>query len=397
MLKVGRKYFAIIAEAHTPANTGGIIDLSPKYSVEASELKSAFYVAPVAGTPGYLTVTFAGAYAVGDELRLTITSNLTGGQQFRKSYTHTVLAGAATVTDIALAFSLLLSRDVAAGQVYASAVPAAGVLTITQLGDDKRGIVGYVYTDSAAGTMVNVPTQTVYSEGQPSDLVDKGIPVGDINLASYDTVRIALEVGAAIPFIDSVGVTAKEIYWFGTPGEGQILVDLISGAIVTENVGAVAAGSSVVEEGDAVNHVTTITVDTTYGAIAGGANLGLGKLLYTFPAGAINIKASKIDIDLTALDGNIDADTPELGLGTVIASGAVAVLSGTATFEDILTGQVVADCLGTNTVKTVATSKVIETADAHTVHLNIADGWAVGGEVALPVTGTVTIEWSFMG
>jgi len=228
MSKVGRKYFAIIAEAHTPANTGGIIDLSPKYSVAKSELKSALVINPVVGVPGYLTVTFAGTYAVGDELRLTITSNLTGGQQFRKSYTHTVVAGGTSVTAIALAFSLLLSRDVAAGQVFASATPVAGVLTITQLGDDKQGLVGYVYTDSAAGTMVNVPTDTVYSEGQPSDLVDKGIPVGDINLASYDTVRIIAELDAAIPFIDAAGAVSKEIYWFGTVGEGAPLAVLIN-------------------------------------------------------------------------------------------------------------------------------------------------------------------------
>lgn len=169
------------------------------------------------------------------------------------------------------------------------------------------------------------------------------------------------------------------------------------GASTGVNAGTAATGSTAVEEGDNVNHVTTLTIDTTLGAIAGGANLALGKLLYTFPAGAVVVKSAKLRVALTALDGNIDADTPDIGLGTVIASGAVAVLGGTTTFEDILTGQTAADCSGTATVKTVATTKVIETADAHTVYLNVADGWAAGGEAALPVTGTVTIEWTLLG
>jgi len=172
----------------------------------------------------------------------------------------------------------------------------------------------------------------------------------------------------------------------------------IENEVPTVNAGVAATGFTAEEKGDSVNHVTVLTVDTTFGAIAGGANLALGKLAYTFPAGAINIKASKIDVALTAEDGNIDADTPDVGLGTTLASGANALLSGAgATTENILTGQTATNCTGTATVKTLATSKVIETAEAHTVYLNIADGWAASGEAALPVTGTVTIEWTFIG
>ena len=228
MTKIGRNYFAIVTAAHVPANTGGIVDLSPQYSAEKAELKSALFIAPAVGVAGYLTITLAGTYAVGDLVRVTITSNMTGSQQWRKSYVHTVVAGATSVTAIAAAFASLISADISTFSPYASAVSALGVLTITQSGDDKRGLVGYVYTDSAAGTIANVATATVYSEGQPSDLVDRGVDAGDITLASYDTVRIALQVGAAIPFIDSVGATAREIYWYGTPGTGNNLATLIN-------------------------------------------------------------------------------------------------------------------------------------------------------------------------
>ncbi len=224
----GRNYFAIIAEGHTPAlSAAGNIDLSPKYVVPKSTLIKALNITPVLGVAGFLTVTFAGTYAAGEFLRLTITSNLTNRQQWRKSYTYTVVAGD-TVTYIAAAFEALVSADISEISPYALAVSAVGVLTITQKGDDKRGLVGYTHTDSAAGTMVNVPTLTTVSEGYPSDLEDRGIDASEINLATYDTVRIALNAEAPVPFIDSVSAVAKEIFWFGTPGQGALLATLIN-------------------------------------------------------------------------------------------------------------------------------------------------------------------------
>ena len=229
MPKIGRNYFAIIAEAHVPATTNGKVDLSPSFIVEKTELKSAINITPVAGTPGFLTITLAGTYAVGDFIRVTITSNLTSRQAWRKSYTHTVLAGAATVTAIAAAIAAQIAADVPEfDSPYSASTSAAGVITVTQKGDDKKGLVGYVHTDSALGTIVNVPTTTVISEGQPSDLVDRGIDVEDINLAAYDTVRIIFHGEAPIPFIDSAGATSKEIYWFGTAGNGAGLATLIN-------------------------------------------------------------------------------------------------------------------------------------------------------------------------
>ncbi len=162
------------------------------------------------------------------------------------------------------------------------------------------------------------------------------------------------------------------------------------------NVGTVAAGVTAVENGDGVHHQTVLTLATTLPAIVGGTNLAVGKLIYTFPAGAINIRATSISVSVTQTEGNINADAPDGGIGTVIASGAVVVLGGTATFENLLTGQTFDDCNGTSEVKTLATSLVIEAADAHTVHFNIADGWAASGDLAAILAGTVTIEWDFI-
>jgi hypothetical protein len=167
----------------------------------------------------------------------------------------------------------------------------------------------------------------------------------------------------------------------------------------TANVGTAATGVTAVEEGgDGSYHKTTLTVSSTLPAIAGGAALAVGKLLYTLPAGAHAVKVSYMSMALTAADGNIDADTPDVGVGTVIASGAVAVLGGTATFENLITGQTATNCTGTATVKTIGptagTVLPIEAAGAHTIYFNVADTWAASGETACPISGTVVIEWT---
>jgi hypothetical protein len=228
----GRSIIPMInGTANTPAASGtpSKINVTEFFSVFRSELKAVVQIAQQVGTAGFLTVTFAGTYAVGDEVRLTITSNLTGRQAWRKSYVHTVLAGATSVTAIADAFTAMISADVAntLNSPYSAVANVAGVLTVTQLDDDKNGLVGYTFTDSAAGTMVNVPTATVISEGQPQDLIDAGIDSDKISAANYNTLRITFHHEVAIPFIDSQGATCKEIYWYGTLAQGNALAALI--------------------------------------------------------------------------------------------------------------------------------------------------------------------------
>ena len=167
--------------------------------------------------------------------------------------------------------------------------------------------------------------------------------------------------------------------------------------ITADNVGTVADGSSVVEYGDSVNHQSVITVATTLGAIAGGANLCLGKLVYTFPAGAVNVKSTYISMALTQSEGNITADTPEVGIGAVLGAGAQATIGAAgATMENLYEGTAAADCNGTATVGQKATSLVIATGGAHTVYFNTADGWAASGDAATAIAGTIIIDWCFV-
>jgi len=228
-MRIGRDYFALIAEGHVPANTNGEVDLTPSFKVQKTELKYAVLIAPNAGTAGNLVFTLAGTYAVGDKLRLTITSNLTNRQLYRKSFVHEVQAGGTSVTAIATALANAMNKEAGSlNSPIASAVNAAGVITVTQQDDDKQGLKGFNFTDSALGTIALVANLTSISEGQPSDLVDRGIDASEINLAQYDTVRIDLHAEVANPFIDSEGANSKEIYWYGTVGNGAGLVTLIN-------------------------------------------------------------------------------------------------------------------------------------------------------------------------
>lgn len=169
-----------------------------------------------------------------------------------------------------------------------------------------------------------------------------------------------------------------------------------SAGLTTINLGTVSTGSTVIESGDATHHKSVITLATTLPAIAGGAALGVGKSIYTLPAGVCNVKATNINVTLQETESNIDADTPEVSVGNIIVVGAVATMT-TATWENIHTAQVAADCNGTATLNTVATSLVVEAADSHEIFLNVADTWAASGDLATILTGTVTIEWDFLG
>lgn len=161
-------------------------------------------------------------------------------------------------------------------------------------------------------------------------------------------------------------------------------------------VGSPGSGVTAQEYGDKYVHTTVLTVQSVFPAIAGGASLAVGKLVYTLPAGACVVKASRLRVAINGAAA-IQADTPDIGLGTTIASGAVAVLGGTAAFENILTGQTMTDCDGTETDAAVATELVIASGGAHTVYLNVADGWAAGGDAAADVNAKIVLNWIYQG
>lgn len=157
--------------------------------------------------------------------------------------------------------------------------------------------------------------------------------------------------------------------------------------------GTVNTGATAVEYSDGIRHKTVLTVDTVLPAIAGGADLAVGKLLYTLPAGVILVEAAYMSLAITQTTAKITADTPDGGLGTTIGSGVVNVLGGNAAFENILTGQTFNDCDGTAEVASSAPALLIAAGGNKTVYFSVADGWAADGDPAAILAGTVVLHW----
>lgn len=193
-------------------------------------------------------------------------------------------------------------------------------------------------------------------------------------------------------------------YIYNVATGGTDILDLwADGCVITgpaANVGTANTGITAVEYGDGYTHTTLLTIGSgiVLPAIAGGAALGVGKLLYTLPVGAHIIDAAHQNVAITQTQGHITADTPVVGLGTTIATGAVSVLSGTAAFQNIMAGTAAADCNGTPTVKTaLATASpfglVSEIGGAKGIYVNAAASWAASGDAAAVLSGTVLLRW----
>ncbi len=169
--------------------------------------------------------------------------------------------------------------------------------------------------------------------------------------------------------------------------------------ITTANNGTAGTNCTVVHNGDGINMTATVTLTNVVVTVGNSASLGVGALVYTLPSGACLVNSGYMSVDINGV--TITNDTPEVGLGTVIASGAVSVLSGTATFENIITGQVAADTNGTPTVKgtgpTAGAPLEILTAGAHTVHFNAADAWGANTDASALLNGTVVINYVRVG
>ncbi len=187
-----------------------------------------------------------------------------------------------------------------------------------------------------------------------------------------------------------------------TPSTATIAFDgavTTGGGKTTANVGSAGTNVTAVEYGDGYNHVTELTLAAvallpTIPADAEGA----GAVIYTFPAGVYAGHMTHLDITAAAVGANTNA--AELGCGSVIATGDISALNGTATFEDWLTGQVVADVSSPatekSTIMTAGVPLIFEAAGSHVLNINIAGTWTAT-VTSMTLTGTVTIYWTFLG
>lgn len=170
------------------------------------------------------------------------------------------------------------------------------------------------------------------------------------------------------------------------------------------NVGTVGTNVTAVERGDEVHHVTILTLASVAITIGDNAALSMGSLIYTFPAGVVHVEAADCSVGLNLTTGTPTTDTPEVGLGTTIGSGANATLGAVdAAAENIAGPSAADDIAGTaeafdsvTAAGTKSNTLVIASAGDHTVYLNFADTWADVDDTAATASGTVTLNWTLM-
>ena len=169
----------------------------------------------------------------------------------------------------------------------------------------------------------------------------------------------------------------------------------LSAPLVTTPVSTV-----VVEEyGDGKDMTTILTLtDFVVGYIpAAAAALGVGNIVAAFPAGAHIEDTFYQNLSLKIPGTAVSAD---VGLGSVVAVGAVSVLSGTSTFEDRLTGQTITtDPAGGTAVVALVRAAVggislNVAASVKNIFLNAAGTWHVDNHSDLYATGTIVIKWN---
>lgn len=249
--------------------------------------------------------------------------------------------------------------------------------------------------------------------GQLNSLADR---VTNLEDGSATVQTLATDGTVSLPGL-AIGGTDTGLYKVssvktGFAQDGVEVIEIDSLGIKTASVRPLTAlGTTPVATVSIVEYttgkdVTTVLTLTNFivGALAGAAAaLGVGNIVYAFPTGQhFELVSSFSSLALTCAG---TAKATVTGLGSVIASGAVAILSGTATFQDRLTGQAITTGTsgGTAVSALAATTAGIGTgislnvaASVKNVFLNSAATWSANNTGNLTATGTIILKWTKM-
>lgn len=226
---------------------------------------------------------------------------------------------------------------------------------------------------------------------------------GDLDIESGGALKFAgasiTSSAAELNIVDGVTSTAAELNLVDGSVVGNsaaskaALVDASKYLQTNANNGTAATNVTAVHYGDGINVTAVLTVTNAAMTVGNSASLGTGVLIYTLPAGNITVHSSYMQLAIAGV--STTTDTPDVGLGTVIATGVVTVLGGTATFEDIQTGVAADDTNGTNEIAASAAALNVLTGGAHTVHFNAADAWGANADASATVNGSVVLRYTY--
>lgn len=269
----------------------------------------------------------------------------------------------------------------------------------------------FVFRNHGSNPQAPVEVLTSFSlVGTSDDLDYIAVTVTHINgkeLSSSKTVNVYLSDISLVEMLDPSSEAAGSVIVGpgGNKGSDVEYTEYIVEETITEiaaltafDEGTAGTGVTASTTGDGVNFTTVLTISATDAlTLADNAAIADGHAIFTFPAGSILVGAVTMSVGVTAASTELQADTPDVGLGTLVGSGAVATLNLVdAAAENIITGQTAADANGTATVASANPSLIIATGDSHVVYLNVADTWAddTGGDLTADIAGTVTINWT---
>ena len=376
------------------------------------------------GSISTVNLTLTGDLAVGDD------TTMTGRLDVDDTTASTSTITGAVVIDggVGIAKELFVSTTTPAS------ISATGVLSVTNATASTSTVTGAVkvtggvgiakelfvstttpFSVSAAGvvTVTNATASTTKDTGALI-ITDGGLGVeGAINAGTF------IQAGAGAVGTPSIRVNATNTGLYevssvqtGFAQDGVLVATFDGSGMKIDSVRAgVQIGStpvgtvSITEYGDSKDMTTVLTLTNfIVGALAGaGASLGLGNIVYAYPAGQhLELVSSLSSIVLTAAGTAVNTDT---GLGSVIATGAVSVLSGTATFEDRLTGQTIATAAGGGAAASALTAATAGigtgislnvAGSVKNVFLNSAGAWNADNTGNLTATGTIVLKWTRM-
>ncbi len=278
--------------------------------------------------------------------------------------------------------------------------------------------------DSAAAAVVNLGLTATAAEINALDETLSGLSAAELQFLNGATAgtQVASKAVVADTNINTgvvkatelhVGATGSETQVSATPAELNLLdgsgptnptasivpvLDANKRLVSTATTGAAGTGVTAVEfSADGLNFTTILTVTAVALTIGDDGSLGVGTAaLYTFPAGAIGVRSATMSLAISADDATNQSDTPDVGIGTTIASGGVVVLGGTGAFENIITGSAAGDCDGTATLMTSVATLAIEAAGTKVVLFNAACSWGNGSAQTATVGGTLVLNWSHL-
>ena len=303
------------------------------------------------------------------------------------------------------------------GKIAIAAVANSGNTTLTITNVAQTGAANFTIPNSGAGyfavstaALTLVETDVLDGATAGTQVASKAV-IADSNVNTGVSKITELHIGIS-GSETQVTATGTELNLIDGASNANstasvaAILDSSKDLVTNSGVGTAGAGTvSIKEYGDGHNHVTVLTLtDFIVGALAGaGAALAMGNIAYVYPAGQhFELVSSLTDVVLTATGTAVASDT---GLGSVIGTGATALLSGTADFEDRLTGQTI----GTNAVGGTAASAIAATtagigtgialnaaSDIKNVFLNSAGTWNADNTGNLTATGTITLKWTTM-